>query len=118
MLSRTLARSVTSTYAARAGLGQHDLLEIRGELRPRGRRCRQLIGSGFDIARPAQHRRRTVDRGDARIALEPAGQLLQRAQEIRVQRVAGRRLQPELDHVERVRLLEMAGVLRHALARD
>ena len=44
------------------------------------------------------------------------GQLLQGAQEVRVQRVAGGRLQPKLDDVEPVRLLEVARILRHALA--
>ena len=102
---------------ARSGLSQHDLFEIRSELQPRGGRRRQLIRSGFNIARPAQHRRWAVDGGDAWVALKLPGQLLQRAQELRVQCVAGWRLQPELNGIERIRLLEIASILGHALAR-
>src|SRR5204863_5780863 len=54
---------------ARSGLSQHDLFEIRSELRPRGGRPRQLIRSGFNIARPPQYRRWPSDCGDAWVAL-------------------------------------------------
>jgi len=42
--------------------------------------------------------------------------VLQSLQEVRVQRMAGRRPQPKLNDIERVRLLEMTRVLRDALA--
>ena len=81
-----------------------------------GGRSRQLIGSGLDVARPPQHRGGAIDRRDARIALEPESQLLQRTQEIRIQRVPRGSLQPQFDDIERVRFLEVARILRHAFA--
>ena len=101
---------------ARSRRRQQDLLEIRRESRPRRRRRGQLIGSGFDVPRPPQHRGWPVDGRDARIAFEPVRQLLQGAQETGVQCVAGRRLHPKLDDVEPVGLLEFSGILGHALA--
>ena len=116
MLEPHIGKILHVDVFARTGLGQQDLLEIRGKFRPRGSRSRQLIGSCLDIARPAQHRSRAIDGGDARIAFESPGQLLHRLQEIRVQRMAGRSLQPQLNHIQPVGLLEMAGILGHALA--
>ena len=54
---------------------------------------------------------------DARMLLESAGQQLHGPQKIRVQRVARPRLQPQIDDVEPVGLLEAPRILRHALAR-
>jgi len=45
-----------------------------------------------------------------------ASEQLQSAQEIWIQRVAGRRLQPKLNHVEPARLLELTSVLGDTLA--
>ena len=84
--------------AARSGLGQDDLLEVRGEFWPIRGVGGQLIGTGFNIPGPPQHRGGTIHGIDTGMLLEALAQQLHRAQKIR----RGRRLAAVMGNLQEI----------------